>query len=117
MSHGRSRGGFCVLFSTSPAGTDVSLQALQLSVQISRTLMPLVSILLECPIDDFFQSLRDIGIDASNGNRGTRQNRLDNNAARGPAKRLAPCRHFIQQQTEREDIRARVQIVSTDLLR
>src|SRR6476660_7148868 len=112
MTRARLQDGFCVSFRTSPAGIGASFQLLQVSAYVSRVLITLVSIFVECLVDDLFQHRRDIGTDASRGNRGPRQNGLDNYSARAAAKRLAPCRHFIQQKAEREDIRARVQIVS-----
>src|ERR1700731_541313 len=116
MTRGRYRDGFCVSFRGSPAGIGASLHSLQVSAYVSRVLIALLSILVECLVDDFFKPRRDIGIDISRGNRGPSQNGLNSLAARAAAKRLLPCRHFIQQQTEREDIRARVHIVSADLL-
>src|ERR1700692_4563792 len=116
MTRVRCQDGFCVFYLRSPAGIGASLESLQISAYVSRMLMALLSILVERLVDDFFKPRRDIGIDAARGNRRPRQNGLDNHAARAAAKRLASCGHFIQQQTEREDIRARVQIVSADLL-
>src|ERR1700719_952405 len=110
MTSDRERDGFCAFFRNSPAGIGggigVSLQSLQISAYVSRMLITLVSILVERLVDDFFKPRRDIGIDISRGNRGPRQNGLNNHAARTAAKRLAPGRHLIQQQTKREDIRA-----------
>src|ERR1700730_7147660 len=116
MTRGRSQGGFCVFFRSSPAGNGALIQSLQITAYISCVLIALLSILVESPVDDFFKPRRDIGIYISRWDRGPRQNGFNNLAARAAAKSLARCRHFIQQQTEREDIRARVQIVSADQL-
>ena len=56
------------------------------------------------------------GIDTSHRNRRPRENGFDNHAARAAAEGLAPGGHFIQHETERENIRARVEIVSANLL-
>ena len=80
-------------------------------------LVTLVSILVQGLVDDFFEPGRNRGIDTSHWGRRAGQNRLDNHAARAATERLAARCHFVEHETEREDVRARVEAVSSDLLR
>src|SRR5579862_1131909 len=113
MTSGRQQDGFCVFFRNSRVGIVASLQSLQISAYLSRVLIALVSIFAQRLVNNFFKPRRNIGIDASRGNGSSGENSFDDHAACAAAKCLASRRHFVQQETEGEDIGARVQIVST----
>ena len=88
----------------------------QLSAQVGDVLVTLVSILVQRLVDDFFEPGGNRGIDTSHRGRRAGENGFDNHAARATAECLASRCHFVEHETEREDVGARVEAVSSNLL-
>src|SRR5215469_7279436 len=95
---------------------DFLLELLQCNAQITCLLITLVSILAQRLRYDLFETRGYVGVDTSYRNGHPRQDGLNDGAAGGATKRLAPRGHLVQHQTKREDVRTRVQRVSAHLL-
>src|ERR1700740_794687 len=89
---------------------------MQVSSQVGSSLIPELAILLQRLVDCFFQLEWHLRIDAAGGNRGAGQNSVGDDSGGVARERLPASGHFIEHQTETENVRACVQFLATDLL-
>ncbi len=75
-----------------------------------------VAIFFEGAVDDFFEARRQVGIEADRGNRRAIQDGFEDEAAGVTAEGERAGGHFIEDDTEREEIAAGVHLFAPDLL-
>src|SRR6267154_5646333 len=97
-------------------GLETALQNLQIGTQLGSILVTPLLILFYSLIDDGFELDGNLRIYGVYGRRRLAENGFNNDAAGVSWKSFLPCRHFVQQQSQRKHVRAYIQIVAADLL-
>src|ERR1700733_5351494 len=76
-----------------------------------------VAVLLQSLVDDLFQFRRQIGIQTNRRNRRALENGIESDAGTFAAKWQLSGGHFVENDSEGEEIRARIQLLRAHLLR
>src|SRR6202041_3801827 len=100
----------------SPARLGVSLQPLQFNLDIARALETQVSVLLQGPADHLLQQRWDVGVDLYGIHWITVEDGFRDEGRAGALKGQPSRRHLIENDAEREQIRAAVQFLGPRLL-
>ena len=97
------------------ARINVKLKLLQFLPNLRRTLVALFAVLVDSPTDDFFQPRWNFGIKVAQRRRPAAENAFNDRSTGVAGKRLSPGRHFVEQQTKRKDVGARIQVITANL--
>src|SRR5256885_13046652 len=95
----------------------VALEALQVRAHVRRGAIAKGAVFFECFIDDLLELRRNRGIQARGGRRRAIENGLKNHAGSVSYEGLFAGGHFIEDEPERKQVGAFVQLFAADLLR
>src|SRR6185295_349378 len=95
----------------------IVLQTLEVRANLRRVLVAKAAILLQALADDLLEFRRHVGIQLRGGRGRAIQNAVEDQSRADTRKRHRTGRHFVQDDTEREQIRAGVEVLSADLFR
>src|SRR5436190_12080908 len=99
------------------ARRQISSQSLQIGAKFRSMLISKSLFLFECLVDTALEISGRARIPACDGTRFSIENRIEDNGSAWAGEGLIACRHFIQQQTEREEIRPTVYFFRPRLFR
>ncbi len=95
----------------------VAPQALEVGSHLRGMLVTQFSIFLQGLGDDPFEFRRHVGIQSHRCYWSSVQDRVEDDTRTFPTEGQRPCRHFVQDGTKREQIRAGIQFLASDLFR
>ena len=95
----------------------VAFQALQIGTNVGGVLVAKIAIFLQSLVDDIFQLLWKVGIEADRRDGSAVENGLEDQRRSVSAEGQCPGRHLIEHDAEREQIGASVEFFALSLLR
>jgi hypothetical protein len=97
------------------SGAGVAAEALELGAHLRGMLEAKIAVFLEGAIDDVFELRGEVRIDSNGRERRAIENGVEDQAGGVAAERQCASGHFVQDDTEREQVAARVDIFAADL--